>query len=115
MSIGKMKLITFNNFSHGVLIFLTGQEEIETACHQIRILSKDCDVDGPPVKVCALYAAQTGTQQLAVFQSVPQNTRKVVICTNVAETSVTIPGIKYVIDSGMVKARLVTLHAKQKH
>lgn len=95
----------FCNFSHGVLIFLTGQEEIEVACHQIRTLSRDADVEGPPVKVCPLYAAQSGTQQMTVFQSVPSTTRKVVVCTNVAETSVTIPGIKYVIDSGMVKAR----------
>lgn len=69
------------------------------------MLSRDNDVMGPPVKVCPLYAAQSGTQQMTVFQSVPQHTRKVVICTNIAETSVTIPGIRYVIDSGMVKAR----------
>lgn len=44
-------------------------------------------------------------QQMAVFNPAPQGTRKVVISTNIAETSVTISGIKYVIDSGMVKAR----------
>ncbi|XP_050308883.1 ATP-dependent RNA helicase DHX33 [Anthonomus grandis grandis] len=90
---------------HDVLIFLTGQEEIETCAHQIRILAKDPEVEGPPVKVCTLYAAQPGTQQMAVFNSAPPGTRKVVISTNIAETSVTISGIKYVIDSGMVKAR----------
>lgn len=91
--------------SHDVLIFLTGQEEIETCAHQIRILSKDPDVQGPPVRVCTLYASQPGMQQMAVFNPAPQGTRKVVISTNIAETSVTISGIKYVIDSGMVKAR----------
>ncbi|CAG9814092.1 unnamed protein product [Phaedon cochleariae] len=90
---------------HDVLIFLTGQEEIEACAHQIRLLSKDPDVQGPTVKVCTLYAAQPSSQQLSVFQPAPANTRKVVISTNIAETSVTIPGIKYVIDSGMVKAR----------
>lgn len=92
-------------FSHDVLIFLTGQEEIEACAHQIRLLSKDPDVKGPPVKVCTLYAAQPGSQQLSVFQPAPPNTRKVVISTNIAETSVTISRIKYVIDSGMVKCR----------
>lgn len=90
---------------HDVLIFLTGQEEIESCAHQIRMLSKDPEVEGPPVKVCALYAAQPSMQQMAVFQPAPVGTRKVVISTNIAETSVTISGIKYVIDGGMVKSR----------
>nr|XP_023019825.1 putative ATP-dependent RNA helicase DHX33 [Leptinotarsa decemlineata] len=91
--------------NHDVLIFLTGQEEIEACAHQIRLLAKDPDVHGPAVKVCTLYAAQPSSQQLSVFHPAPPNTRKVVISTNIAETSVTISGIKYVIDSGMVKVR----------
>lgn len=92
-------------YSHDVLIFLTGQEEIETVAHQIRQLSHDPEVDGPPIRVCTLYAAQPTSSQIHVFQPAPQNTRKVVISTNIAETSVTISGIRYVIDSGMVKVR----------
>ncbi|KAF5274963.1 hypothetical protein FQR65_LT04306 [Abscondita terminalis] len=88
---------------HDVLIFLTGQEEIEAVAQQIRVLSKD--VEGPSVKVCPLYASQPTTQQMTVFQPAPVNTRKVIIGTNVAETSITISGVRYVIDSGMVKAR----------
>ncbi|KAJ8917565.1 hypothetical protein NQ315_005614 [Exocentrus adspersus] len=91
--------------NHDVLIFLTGQEEIEACAHQIRLLSKDPDVQGPPIRVFTLYAAQPGTQQMAVFQPSQPNTRKVIISTNIAETSVTISGIRYVIDGGMVKAR----------
>ncbi|KAJ8952268.1 hypothetical protein NQ318_007435 [Aromia moschata] len=91
--------------NHDVLIFLTGQEEIEACAHQIRLLAKDPEVQGPPIKVCTLYAAQPSTQQMTVFQPSQPNTRKVVISTNIAETSVTISGIKYVIDSGMVKVR----------
>lgn len=84
---------------------MTGQEEIEAVAHQIRVLAKDADVEGPSVKVCPLYASQPTTQQMSVFQPSPDNVRKVVVSTNVAETSVTISGIRYVIDSGMVKAR----------
>ncbi|XP_017769739.1 PREDICTED: putative ATP-dependent RNA helicase DHX33 [Nicrophorus vespilloides] len=91
--------------NHDVLMFLTGQEEIEAVAHQIKILAKDPDVEGPPIKVCTLYASQPSTQQMTVFQPAGPNTRKLIISTNVAETSVTISGIKYVIDSGMVKAR----------
>nr|XP_022911439.1 putative ATP-dependent RNA helicase DHX33 [Onthophagus taurus] len=88
-----------------VLIFLTGQEEIEAVCHQIKMLAKDPEVNGPAVRVFPLYAAQPTTQQTAVFQSIPENVRKVIVSTNVAETSITITGVKHVIDSGMVKVR----------
>ncbi|CAG9863027.1 unnamed protein product [Phyllotreta striolata] len=91
--------------NHDVLIFLTGQEEIEACAQRIRLLAKDPDVQGPSVKCFTLYAAQPSAQQMSVFQPSPPNTRKVVISTNIAETSITIPGIRYVIDSGMVKAR----------
>lgn len=68
-------------------------------------MAKDPEVDGPNVKVFPLYAAMSREQQMTVFTPAPDNTRKVIVSTNVAETSVTISGIKYVIDSGMVKAR----------
>lgn len=87
---------------HDVLIFLTGQEEIEAVCHQIRVLAKE--VKGPNVRVFPLYAALSKEAQMSVFQSIT-NARKVIVGTNVAETSLTISGIKYVIDSGMVKSR----------
>lgn len=98
-------LILYFYSRHDVLIFLTGQEEIEAVANQIRRLAKDPEVGGPPVKVYPLYAGLPMTQQMSVFQSVSENTRKVVISTNIAETSITISGIKYVIDSGMVKIR----------
>lgn len=90
---------------HDVLIFLTGQDEVEHCAHQIRLIAKDPEIAGPPVKVCSLYASQSNQQQVTVFHPAPVGTRKVIISTNIAETSITIPGIKYVIDSGMVKAR----------
>ena len=53
-----------------------------------------------------LYAALPPEQQLVVFTPPPPNTRKVILSTNLAESSVTIPGIKYVVDTGMVKLRV---------
>lgn len=53
-----------------------------------------------------LYSQLPQTKQLEVFQPVASDSRKVVLCTNIAETSLTIKGIKYVIDSGVVKRRM---------
>lgn len=61
---------------------------------------------GPQLRVYPLYSQQAQNKQLEVFQSVPPGFRKVVLCTNIAETSLTIKGIKYVIDSGMVKRKV---------
>ncbi|XP_075212516.1 ATP-dependent RNA helicase DHX33 [Lycorma delicatula] len=92
-----------------ILVFLTGQEEIESMSSSIRSILKDPQCSGPPMKVYPLYAALNTSRQLDVFRPAPAGTRKVILSTNIAETSVTISGIKYVIDSGMVKAR--THHA----
>ena len=51
------------------------------------------------------YAALAPHQQLKVFEPAPPNTRKVILATNIAETSITINGVVYVVDTGMVKAR----------
>lgn len=55
--------------------------------------------------VCALYSALPSKMQLKAFEHQTENLRKVVLATNIAETSITIDGIKYVIDSGLVKIR----------
>lgn len=52
-----------------------------------------------------MFAALPSSQQMKVFQPASAWTRKVILSTNIAETSVTIPGIKYVVDTGYVKAR----------
>lgn len=52
-----------------------------------------------------LHAGLTSEEQMAIFSPAPPRTRKVVISTNIAEASVTIDGIRYVIDSGFVKVR----------
>jgi ATP-dependent RNA helicase DDX35 len=55
------------------------------------------------MNVVALHAGLSTADQLAVFQASERGTRKVVISTNIAEASVTIDGIRFVIDSGFVK------------
>ncbi|CAN0022891.1 unnamed protein product [Ascophyllum nodosum] len=58
-----------------------------------------------PTLVCPVFAALPQEQQLDAFKPVPPGTRKFVLATNIAETSVTINGIRYVVDSGKVKVR----------
>ncbi|KAF8030142.1 hypothetical protein BT93_E2541 [Corymbia citriodora subsp. variegata] len=58
-----------------------------------------------PMHVLPLYAMLPAAQQLCVFEEVKEGTRLVVIATNVAETSLTIPGIKYVVDTGREKVK----------
>ena len=52
-----------------------------------------------------LYAALPAEQQAEVFKPVPNDVRKVVVCTNIAETSVTVPGIRFVIDPGFSREK----------
>ena len=84
-----------------ILVFLTGQEEIETA----RAVLQETQSQHP-MAVLPLYASMPPAQQSLVFDAVPDGIRKVVLATNVAETSLTIPGVRYVIDTGMCKQKV---------
>jgi ATP-dependent RNA helicase DHX8/PRP22 len=86
-----------------ILLFLTDQEEIDIACE---ILFKRMKALGPKVPeliILPIYSALPSEVQSRVFEPTPPGARKVVIATNIAETSLTIPGIYYVIDPGFAK------------
>ncbi|XP_026866064.2 ATP-dependent RNA helicase DHX33 [Electrophorus electricus] len=91
--------------SHDILVFMTGQEEIEALARTCRDIAKHLPDTCGPMTVIPLYASLPPAQQLRVFQPAPKGCRKVILSTNIAETSITISGIKYVIDTGMVKAK----------
>ncbi|XP_008571671.1 PREDICTED: putative ATP-dependent RNA helicase DHX33 isoform X2 [Galeopterus variegatus] len=91
--------------SQDILVFLTGQEEIEAMSKTCRDIAKHLPDSCPSMLVLPLYASLPYAQQLRVFQGAPKGYRKVIISTNIAETSITITGIKYVVDTGMVKAK----------
>ncbi|XP_075446119.1 ATP-dependent RNA helicase DHX33 [Ascaphus truei] len=91
--------------SHDILVFLTGQEEIEAMTKTCRDIAKHLPDSCPQMMVVPLYASLPHSQQLRVFQGAPKGHRKVILSTNIAETSITIAGIKYVVDTGMVKAK----------
>ncbi|KAL0898835.1 hypothetical protein Bca101_082796 [Brassica carinata] len=76
-----------------ILAFLTSQAEVEWACERFV---------APSAVALPLHGKLSFKEQFRVFQNHPGK-RKVIFATNIAETSLTIPGVKYVIDSGMVK------------
>lgn len=88
-----------------ILIFLTGREEIDTALQLIADRAASLHPRAQSLLSLPLYAGLTTEQQLYVFEPAPDNTRKVIVSTNIAEASVTIDGIVYVIDCGFVKLR----------
>ncbi|XP_048374945.1 ATP-dependent RNA helicase DHX33 [Sphaerodactylus townsendi] len=94
--------------SQDILVFLTGQEEIEAMTKTCRDIAKHLPDGCAPMVVMPLYASLPYSQQLRVFQTAPKGYRKVILSTNIAETSITIAGIKYVVDTGMFKAKKYT-------
>jgi pre-mRNA-splicing factor ATP-dependent RNA helicase DHX15/PRP43 len=99
-----------------ILMFLTGEEEIETACSRIR---REVDEENKKngdkygnVMVLPLYSSLPPHQQQRIFEKAPDKNRKgvpgrkIVIATNIAETSITIDGIIYVIDPGFSKQKV---------
>ncbi|KAI6215648.1 putative ATP-dependent RNA helicase DHX33 [Aphelenchoides besseyi] len=80
---------------HSFLVFLTGQEEIESVC---RAIMKENSTTERPIRVVPFYAqVRNDDVQKAVFE-VLTNSRKIVVATNIAETSITIPDVRVVID-----------------
>lgn len=88
-----------------ILIFLPGSEEIENAKEAIDTRSIALSPDAPGVHTVVLYSQLAPEIQLLAFEPAPQGKRKIVIATNIAETSVTLSGIKYVVDAGMAKVK----------
>ena len=86
-----------------ILLFLTGQEEIDTSCEILFERMKALGSSVPELIILPVYSSLPSEQQSRIFEPAPEGARKVVIATNIAETSITIDGIYYVIDPGFVK------------
>ncbi|MBN3308345.1 DHX40 helicase, partial [Amia calva] len=93
-----------------ILMFLTGQAEIEKACdilyQRAESIDYHYDVQDRSVEgllILPLYGSMPTDQQRQIFQPPPNGVRKCVVATNIAATSLTINGIRYIVDSGFVK------------
>ncbi|MFU2486665.1 ATP-dependent RNA helicase HrpA [Thauera sp. WH-1] len=81
-----------------VLVFLPGEREIREAAEALRKAHHL-----PGTEILPLFARQSAQEQARVFS--PSNGRRVVLSTNVAETSLTVPGIRYVVDTGLARIK----------
>ncbi|KMZ68149.1 ATP-dependent RNA helicase [Zostera marina] len=88
-----------------ILVFLTGQEEIETADEILKHRTRGLGTKISELIICPIYANLPTELQAKIFEPTPEGARKVVLATNIAETSLTIDGIKYVIDPGFCKIK----------
>ncbi|KAL6221915.1 hypothetical protein ACLB2K_005307 [Fragaria x ananassa] len=88
-----------------ILVFLTGQEEIETMNEMLKHRTRGLGTKIAELIICPIYANLPTELQQKIFEPTPKGARKVVLATNIAETSLTIDGIKYVIDPGYCKMK----------
>jgi len=96
-----------------ILLFLTGEQEIEDACKKINAEAGKLGPEYGEIKCLPLYSSLPPHQQQRIFEKAPQPRRpggpmgrKVIVSTNIAETSLTIDGIVYVIDPGFSKQKV---------
>jgi ATP-dependent helicase HrpA len=87
-----------------ILVFLSGEREIRETAEALR------KHHPPGTEVLPLYARLSAAEQLRVFQA--HRGRRIVLATNVAETSLTVPGIRYVVDTGLARISRYTARAK---
>jgi ATP-dependent RNA helicase DHX8/PRP22 len=89
-----------------ILVFMPGQDDIDRLVRKLNdaVASMD-EADCPDAQVLPLHAALPPEMQARVFSDPPTNVRRIVVSTNIAETSVTVPGIVHVVDPGKVKRK----------
>ncbi|KAL9113927.1 MAG: hypothetical protein Q9227_002061 [Pyrenula ochraceoflavens] len=88
-----------------VLVFLTGQETVENLEALCLDYASNMPASVPRLLVLPLFAALPQSSQQRVFQPTPLKTRKIILSTNIAETSITVPGVRHVIDCGKYKRK----------
>ncbi len=85
---------------------LAGQDEIDTACQVLYERMKSLGPAVPELIILPVYSSLPSEMQTRIFEPAPPGTRKVVIATNIAEASLTIDGIYYVVDPGFAKQKV---------
>ncbi|KGG50765.1 hypothetical protein DI09_56p30 [Mitosporidium daphniae] len=89
-----------------VLIFMTGQEDIEATVSTLHERLEALEEGIPKPAILPIYANLPSELQSKIFEAVPGGIRKIVVATNIAETSLTVDGIVFVIDSGYCKLKV---------
>jgi len=88
--------IHFNSPTGDILIFMTGQEDIEGTCTILAEKTEQLsEEDSAPLMILPMYSQLPADLQAKIFEAAPKGVRKCIVSTNVAETSLTVDGIKY--------------------
>jgi pre-mRNA-splicing factor ATP-dependent RNA helicase DHX38/PRP16 len=88
-----------------ILVFMTGQEDIEATCELVEERLKQLN-DPPNLSVLPIYSQMPAEQQARIFEKAAPGVRKVIVATNIAETSLTVDGIMFVVDAGYSKLKV---------
>ncbi|CAG8483865.1 6782_t:CDS:10 [Rhizophagus irregularis] len=88
-----------------ILVFMTGQEDIEITCRVIAERLQQLD-NPPSLEILPIYSQLPADLQARIFEKTANNARKVIVATNIAETSLTVDGIMYVVDTGYNKLKV---------
>ncbi|CAI4060127.1 hypothetical protein SKDZ_05G0830 [Saccharomyces kudriavzevii ZP591] len=103
--------IHINEGPGDILVFLTGQEEIDSCCEILYDRVKTLGDSIGELLILPVYSALPSEIQSKIFEPTPKGSRKVVFATNIAETSITIDGIYYVVDPGFAKINIYNARA----
>lgn len=88
-----------------ILVFMTGQEDIEITCELVAERLAQLN-DPPKLSILPIYSQMPADLQAKIFDRAPPGVRKVIVATNIAETSLTVDGIMYVVDCGFSKLKV---------
>ncbi|KAI9802187.1 MAG: DEAH-box RNA helicase prp16 [Sarcosagium campestre] len=88
-----------------ILVFMTGQEDIEITCELVDERLKLLN-DPPKLSILPIYSQMPADLQAKIFEKAAPGVRKVIVATNIAETSLTVDGIMYVVDAGFSKLKV---------
>lgn len=88
-----------------ILVFMTGQEDIEITCELVQ-RRLDALNDPPKLSILPIYSQMPADLQSKIFDRAAPGVRKVIVATNIAETSLTVDGIRYVVDAGYSKLKV---------
>jgi pre-mRNA-splicing factor ATP-dependent RNA helicase DHX38/PRP16 len=88
-----------------ILVFMTGQEDIEVTCELVAERLAQLN-DPPKLSILPIYSQMPADLQAKIFERAAPGVRKVIVATNIAETSLTVDGIMYVVDSGFSKLKV---------
>ncbi|CAL1270973.1 unnamed protein product [Larinioides sclopetarius] len=88
-----------------ILVFMPGQEDIEVTCELVAERLGEIE-NAPQLAILPIYSQLPSDLQAKIFQKAPDGVRKCVVATNIAETSLTVDGIMFVVDSGYCKLKV---------